>query len=440
MHQTKLFTKTKRETPKDETSINAKLLIRGGFIHKEMAGVYSFLPLGLIVLNKIIQIIREEMNAIGGQEILMSSLQDPAVWKASGRWDDKVVDSWFKTKLVNGSEVGLSFTHEEPLARLMTSHINSYKDLPCFVYQFQTKYRNEKRAQGGLLRTREFMMKDLYSFTADDSQLDEFYELAKQAYTKIFDRLGIGEKTYFTLASGGSFSKYSHEYQTVCEAGEDRIYIDKEKGTAINKEIYGEEGFSGDTPKQTNAFRGVTRKEKDKTAEFVNSIEVGNIFKQGTRFTEPMRLFFTDEDGSKKPVIAGAYGIGVGRLMGTIVELCHDENGIIWPENIAPFKYHILCDNNHPEAVKQSNVLYAKLISEGNDALLDDREESLAVKIKDADLIGCPTRIIVSEKSLRQGGAEVKKREESFGETPLKARDGFGVSPRKKPICVKIHS
>ena len=401
MLQTNLFTKTRREAPKDETSVNAQLLIRGGFIHKEMAGVYSFLPLGFIVLNKIINIIREEINAIGGQEILMSGLQDPAIWKASGRWDQKVVDSWFKTTLANGGELGLSFTHEEPIARIMTNHINSYKGLPKYIYQIQTKFRNEKRSQGGLLRTREFIMKDLYSFSATQGELDEFYEKARQAYVNIFNRIGIGDKTYYTLASGGVFSRYSHEFQTVCEVGEDEIYIKEGALEAVNKEIMNDSGFdSGET------LKGFTRISE-------KSVEVGNIFKLGTKYSEALGLKYHDNIGKEHHVIMGSYGIAPSRSMGTVVELHHDDQGIIWPASIAPFKYHILCDNNSDEAVKQSNDLYAKLVADGSESLLDDRPETLAVKIKDADLIGCPVRIIVSKKSLEAGGVEVKGRKDS---------------------------
>jgi len=210
MRQSNLFTKTRKEVPSDEVAKNAQLLIRAGYIHKEMAGVYSFLPLGLRVLNKIVGIIREEINAIGGQEIFLTSLQDPEIWKKSNRWSDDVVDNWFKTKINNGGEVGLGFTHEEAMVRLMKEHIQSYRDLPRFIYQFQTKFRNEERAKSGILRTREFLMKDLYSFSSTEAEHTAFYEKVKDAYGRIFKQAGIGDKTLLTFASGGSFSKYSH--------------------------------------------------------------------------------------------------------------------------------------------------------------------------------------------------------------------------------------
>ncbi|HQT83096.1 MAG TPA: prolyl-tRNA synthetase, partial [Candidatus Paceibacterota bacterium] len=290
MRQSQLFTKTRREAPADEVAKNAQLLVRAGYVHKEMAGVYDFLPLGLLVLNKIIGIIREEMNAIGGEEVFLSTLQDPAVWKKSGRWNDEVVDIWFKTQLKNNSELGLGNTHEEALTALMTEHISSYKDLPRYVYQFQNKFRNETRAKSGIMRSREFIMKDLYSFSKNSTQHLEFYEKAAVAYENIFRRVGIGDTTYRTFASGGSFSTYSHEFQTVCDAGEDIIYIDEAKRIAVNKEVY-------DDP-DVYAATGIT-KENLKEAK---AAEVGNIFTLGTRFSEALGLSFKDAEGKATPV------------------------------------------------------------------------------------------------------------------------------------------
>jgi len=324
-----LLGKTKKEAPKDETSLNAQLLIRGGFVQKEMAGAYIYMPLGLKVLEKLTQIISEEMEAIEGQEVLMTTLQNPETWKKTGRWDDRVVDVWFKSKLATGADVGLANTHEEPLTELLTKYVQSYKDLPLYIFQFQNKLRNELRAKSGLLRAREFIMKDLYSFNRSEEELNAFYELAKQAYYNIFNRAGIGDSTYITFASGGAFSKFSHEYQTTCETGEDTIYLDREKRIAINKEVYFDDVIE-DLGLDKNSL------------EEVKAIEVGNIFKLKTRFSEPLGLTYTDEDGTEKPVYMGSYGIGLGRLMATIVELCNDEKGIIWPENVAPYRFHIL--------------------------------------------------------------------------------------------------
>ena len=238
MRQSQLFTKTRKEAPKDEVAKNAELLIRAGYIHKEMAGAYSYLPLGLRVFKNIENIIREEMNAIGGQEITLTALQSPSLWKKTGRWADDAIDIWFKTMLKDGGELGLATTHEEPLTALMTEYVQSYKDLPRYVYQFQTKFRNEKRAKSGIMRTREFVMKDLYSFNRTEKEFRTFYEQCAVAYVRIFERAGIGEYTFRTFASGGSFSKYSDEFQTVCPAGEDTIYVNRAKKIAVNKEVY----------------------------------------------------------------------------------------------------------------------------------------------------------------------------------------------------------
>ena len=328
MKQSHLFTKTQKEAPKDEVSKNAQLLIRAGFINKEMAGVYSFLPLGLRVLNNIINIIREEMNAIGGQEMILSSLQDPVLWSKTNRWEE--CDSvWFKTKLSKGSDIGFAFTHEEPLTQLLTEHISSYKDLPKYIYQFQTKFRNEVRAKSGIMRTREFIMKDLYSFNKDEEGFRKFYEECATAYINIFNRLGIGDKTYRTFASGGSFSKFSDEFQTISDAGEDIIYINEETGTALNKEVNTDEVI------KELGWEGIKLREE-------KAIEVGNIFPLGTKFSDAIGLTYKNEDGENIPIVMGSYGIGPARAMGTVAELLSDEKGLVWPESIAPFKIHLL--------------------------------------------------------------------------------------------------
>ncbi len=403
MLQSKLFTKTKKESPADEIAKNAELLIKGGFIHKEMAGVYAFLPLGLRVIEKIKTIIREEMNALGGQELSMPALQDKTLWERTDRWDDKKVDNWFKTKLKAGGEVGLGITHEEPLTAIMTEYVNSYKDLPFSVYQFQTKFRNEMRAKSGIMRGREFLMKDLYSFTKDETEHNEFYEKSKAAYKKVYARLGIGHLTYITFASGGIFSKFSHEFQTISGAGEDTIYVDESTGIAINKEVYTDEVITS---------LGL---DKEKLVE-QRAIEVGNIFTLGTRFSEPLNLQYTDENSDKKSVFMGSYGIGVSRLMGTIVEVLSDDKGIIWPESVAPFKVHILALGENIEARTEAEKLYKELGKKNIEVLFDDRSGvSAGEKFADADLLGIPYRVVVSERSLKDGGYELKKRNEEKG-------------------------
>lgn len=406
MRQTHLFTKTRKEAPKDEVSKNAELLIRAGFIHKEMAGVYSYLPLGLRVMNNICEIIREEMNTIGGQEVSLTALQDKKVWEATGRWSDEVVDVWFKTKLKNDTELGLGFTHEEELTNLMKDYIRSVRDLPVYPYQIQTKFRNETRAKSGVMRGREFLMKDLYSFSKDTAEHEAFYEKAKAAYMQVFKRAGLGDKTFVTFATGGSFSKYSHEFQTVTDAGEDAIFVHEGKNVAINKDIVEDAAAS----KEVFALLGVKREELVEK----KAVEVGNIFSLGTRFSDAFELNYQDAEGKKHPVVMGSYGIGPGRLMGTIAEILSDKDGLVWPEEVAPFKVHLIAlQDKEGKVMPQADKLYADLTKANIEVLYDDREASAAragEKFADSDLIGIPTRIIISEKTLAEGKLEVKKR------------------------------
>ncbi|HEY4473639.1 MAG TPA: aminoacyl--tRNA ligase-related protein [Candidatus Paceibacterota bacterium] len=414
MRQTQLFTKTRKEAPKDEVSQNAQLLIRAGYIHKEVAGVYDLLPLGLRVIDKIRNIIREEMDTLGGQEVSLSALQDPELWKKTGRWDDKQVDVWFKTELKGGGLLGLGCTHEEPMANMMKNHVNSYRDLPKYTYQFQTKFRNELRAKSGIMRGREFLMKDMYSFNRTEEELDKFYTDAGVAYENIFRRVGIGDITYLTFATGGMFSKFSHEFQTVSTAGEDTIYIDTEKRIAVNEEV-----MSDGILEELSLDRGKLVEAK--------SIEVGNIFKFGTRYSAPVGLTFKDEDGKDKPVVMGAYGIGLGRLMGTIVEVLCDEKGIVWPESVAPFALHLVELSQGDEAIKgAADQLYADLQNAGIEVLYDDRDVRAGEKFADSDLLGIPYRVIIGKNTIeseieivrrKDGGKKLVPRAALFSET-----------------------
>jgi prolyl-tRNA synthetase len=325
-------------------------------------------------------------------------LQDKEVWEKTDRWDDSKVDIWFKTKFKNGTESGLGFTHEEPLTKLMKDHINSYRDLPIYVYQIQDKFRNEVRAKSGLMRTREFLMKDMYSFCKTEEEQKKFYEKAKRAYEKIFHRAGIGDITYYTLASGGSFSKYSNEFQTITETGEDIIYINEENRTALNKEL-------SDEKELLPEFKGKNLIEK-------KAVEVGNIFPLGTRFSEAMELYYLDEKGKKNLVWMGSYGIGPGRLMATIAEVFADGNGLIWPESVAPFKFHIVAlEMDNEEVKKTANEIYKKMENSGIEVLYDDRDVSAGEKFADSDLMGIPYRIVVSEKNLKDNVLEIKARQ-----------------------------
>lgn len=397
MKQSQLFTKTRKEAPADEVAKNAQLLIRGGFIHKEMAGVYSLLPLGLRVMEKIVEIVKQEMNAIGGVQMKTSALQNKEVWEKTNRWDDEIVDNWFKTELKNGTQVGLSFTNEEAYSSIVKNFVNSYRDLPIYLYDFKTIFRNELRSKSGIMRGREFYWKALYSFSKDQPEHDVFYEKAKIAYMNVFRRVGLGDTTYMTFASGGTFSKYSHEFQSVSDAGEDLIYIDDTKGIAINKEVLNDEVLA-----ELGIDRNSLREEK--------AIEVGNIFSLGFKFSEPFDLTYKNTEGQEIPVFMGSYGIGVTRLIGTIVETLSDEKGIVWPESVAPFAVHLIQIGNVND---QAEKLYADLMQKGIEVLLDDRDLSPGIKFADADLIGIPHRVVISEKSLEKGGLEYKKRNET---------------------------
>lgn len=407
MRQSKLFTKTRREAPADETARNAQLLIRAGFIHKEMAGVYSYLPLGLRVMKKIEGIIRDEMNAIGGIEMKTSVLQSKEVWEKSNRWDDSIVDNWFKTKLKNGAEVGLSFTNEEAYSNILKHYVTSYKDLPAYPYDFKEIFRNEARSKSGMMRGREFYWKALYSFSKDEAEHEVFYSKATDAYKKIFERAGIADQTYVTYASGGTFSKFSHEFQTVCEAGEDTIYVSESKKIAVNKEVCTDEVLSS-----------LNLKKEELTEK--KAIEVGNIFTLGTKFSEPFNLTYKNEKGEDKVVFMGSYGIGLGRLLGTIVELMSDEKGIVWPEAVAPFKYSLIeIPSANPEVKAAAERIYAKLGKES--VLYDDRDLRAGEKFADADLLGMPFQIVVSEKNLASGKLECKERKS--GEVKMISED-----------------
>ena len=398
MRQSQLFTKTRKQAPRDETAKNAQLLIRGGFIHKEMAGAYSLLPLGLRVVTRIEQIIREEMNAIGGQEMEMTALQHSEHWEQSGRWDDAAIDVWFKTMLKDGGELGLATTHEEPMTAIMKEFIQSYRDLPRYPYQFQKKFRNELRAKSGILRTREFVMKDLYSFSRSEEEFREFYEKAAAAYLKVFARVGLGEHTYRTFASGGSFSKFSDEFQVVCDAGEDTIHLHRGTRIAVNKEVYQDDVL---------AELGLKKAE----LEEVKAIEVGNIFPLGTRFSEALGLTYKDEAGEAKHPIMGSYGIGPARLMGTIVEVLSDAKGIVWPQEVAPFRAHLISvAGGNTDVEKEAERVFELLHEHGIEVLFDDRDLRAGEKFADAELLGMPVRLVVSEKTMQEGGIEMRSR------------------------------
>lgn len=393
MLQSQLFAKTRKEAPKDEESKNARLLTRAGFVEKLSAGVYSYLPLGLRVINRISNIIREEMNAIGAEEFMMPALVAREYWQKSGRWDTDVM-----FKAGDEQNFGLAWTHEEVITAIASHFVSSYQDLPRAVYQIQTKFRNEPRARSGLLRGREFMMKDLYSFHADREDLNGYYDRVIEAYWQIIRRLGLEKLAKLTEASGGAFTKeYTHEFQVFSEAGEDTVIHCVSCDFAQNKEIAA--GLGG---------KACPKCGKGKLKES-SAIEVANVFKLGTRYSEPFGLTYAAENGEKKPVVMGSYGIGPSRLMGTLAEVMSDEKGLVWPESAAPFKVHLLALGK-----ADANGLYSELLEKGIEALHDDRNISPGQKLVEADLLGIPYRAVISEKT--GGKVELKRRTEKKAE------------------------
>jgi prolyl-tRNA synthetase len=399
MRRSKLFIKTRKEAPADEESKNAQLLIRAGFIHKDSAGVYALLPMGLAVIENIKEIVRQEMNDIGGNELLMTTLQRKELWEHTDRWDSAKVDAWFKTTLQNGTEVGLAWSHEEPITDMMKEFIASYRDLPAYVYQFQAKLRNELRAKSGIMRSREFIMKDFYSYSRTEAEHKAFYDAMTQSYLRIFSQIGLGDDTYLTLASGGAFTQFSHEFQTVTQNGEDTIYLDREAKLAINQEVMSDEVVDQ---------AGVNKDRLEK----VKAAEVGNIFNFGTKKSEQLGLYFSDEDGTTKPVVLGSYGIGITRLLGVLTEHLADEKGLVWPVNVAPYTLYLANIGDSPEVLSRADEIYDYLTDRGVKVLYDDRTERPGEKFADADLFGIPFRAVVSEKSLQSGGIELKSRKE----------------------------
>lgn len=383
MRYSKLFGKTVKQAPRDETAINAKLLIRGGFIRKEVAGVYNFLPLGLRVLSKISQIVREEMTAAGGQEVLLSALQNKANWEKTGRWSS--FDALFKVVSRYKIDYALGPTHEEVLVPIAAEFVRSYRDLPLYLYQIQTKFRDEPRAKAGLLRGREFLMKDLYSFHTDEADMLDYYEKMKKVYKKTFARLGLD--TIETEASGGTFSKFSHEFQVICGGGEDEIIYcpggDFAQNTEIAKVAEGKMCDLGHGP-----------------LKLVQTIEVGNIFPLKDKYSKALGLTFRDKNGKDKFVVMGCYGIGISRAMGAIVEVYHDERGIIWPKTVAPYQTHLLVLSDEREVLSRAEEILEKLTKAGVEVLFDDREAvSAGEKFADCDLIGIPVRLVISDKT-----------------------------------------
>ncbi len=397
MRLTQIFTRTSKTVPADEEARNAQLLIQAGYIYKEMAGVYAYLPLGLRVLENIKRIVREEMNAVGGQELIMTNLQSQETWRTTNRWDDATVDVWFKTKLQDETEIGLAWSHEEQVMAMMRYYAQSYKDFPISAYQFQVKLRNELRSKSGIMRGREFVMKDMYSLHASQQDMDEYYDRIIEAYKRSYDRLGIGDSTFVTFAGGGAFTKFSHEFQTICEVGEDILYANEDHSVAVNEEVLDEAAQELGVDKST--------------LKPVKSAEVGNIFKFGTEKSEQMKIYYTDRDGSRKPIYLASYGLGITRVMGVIVEKFADDKGLVWPEAVAPAQVYLARLGDEPAVAEEADRLYENLTDKGIEVLYDDRDLRPGQKFADADLLGIPYRVVASAKTQAAGTYELKARQ-----------------------------
>ncbi len=393
MRQSTFFTKTKKDITKEEEAMNAKLLLRAGYVNKEMAGVYSFLPLGLRVINKISNIVREKMNnSLGATEVLMPALHPLKNYKLTKRDN---IDVLFHTKLNSGGDLVLGQSHEEIVVPLFQQFASSYKDLPCGIYQIQSKFRNELRAKSGILRGREFLMKDLYSFHENQECFDRYYKKSQEVYHQIYRDLGVGDRTYLTFASGGSFSKYSHEFQMISSVGEDEIYLCEKCNIAVNKEIIDD-------------VKGCPEcKKPKKELRVEKAVEVGNIFPLGTRFSDAFNLRVKNKEGKDVAPIMGCYGIGISRVMGSVVEIAADKKGIVWPKEIAPYRVHLISLKGAEEKAEE---VYDMLTKEGVEVLFDDRDVAPGEKLTDCDLIGIPYRFVISKKTLEEDLVEVKQR------------------------------
>jgi len=384
-----------KNAPAEADTINHKLLVQAGFVRQLMAGVYTYLPFGLLVLRKIEQVIREEMNAIGGEEVLMPMLHPAEIWKKSGGWDS--IDVLFKLKSRTEKEYALGQSQEEVVSPLMAEFVRSYRDLPRAIYHIQWKFRDELRSKSGIMRGREFFMKDMYSFHENKEDFEKFYTQAREAYLKIFNRLGLVAKV--TEASGGAFTdKVSYEFEVLTEAGEANILYCNKCDWCVNVD---------DIQKYTKGGNCGSCGESGLVG--ATASEVGNIFDLGQKYAKAFGVEFVDREGNKLLPVMGCYGIGVSRTMGVLVEKFNDSKGIVWPESVAPFKYHLI---NHNDSIKETQKLYEEMVKRDIEVVWDDREVGMGQKFADADLIGVPFRVVVSPKSLEAGGYELKKRNE----------------------------
>jgi prolyl-tRNA synthetase len=388
MKYSQMFAKTLKTAPSTADTANHRLLVQAGFVRQVMAGVYTYLPLGLRVLNKISKIVREEMDPIGGQEVLMPMLHPSALWKQTGGWDK--IDVLFKIKSRTGKDYAMSQSNEETVTPLAKEWIHSAKDMPLAIYHINWKFRDELRSKSGIMRGREFLMKDMYSFHATQDDFDKFYAKAKVAYMNVYKRLGLVAKA--TEASGGAFTeKVSYEFEVLTDAGEAPVLYCDKCDYCVNVDDIKTYKLGDECP--------ICKKDKLKSAM---ASEVGNVFDLGQKYSKAFDLTFIDESGEKKYPIMGCYGIGISRTMGVIVEKFNDERGIMWPASIAPYTVHLVSLNTNDESViKRADEIYELLTKAGVEVLYDERTEvGAGQKLGEADMIGCPVRAVISSKTL----------------------------------------
>lgn len=414
MRYSKSFTKTIKEAPKDAELISHQYLLRGSFITPLSAGMYTYLPLGFRVLTKVRRIIVEELNRIGVEDIVMPVVQTARIWKESGRFTEIGPELW-RIKNRKKEDFVLAFTHEEVMTDVAKQIINSYKDLPKLVGQIQTKVRDEARVRGGLLRLREFTMQDAYSFDKDEKGLDKIYKEFIKAYEIIFKRIGV-ETVMIDSDTGVMGGRGANEFMMIAESGEDKIIEISNQGKKqyMNAEIiFGDEKSKAMTEKEveTGASPWLIAHDMDGAkVRVMKGIEVGQIFKLGTKYSIPQKLIYVDENNKQKPVVMGSYGIGLDRLLASVVEASHDDRGMIWPESIAPYKVHLIHLGDDAMVIDAATKIYEELWEAGVEVFYDDRKVSAGAKFADADLIGIPYRLTVSNKTLDKDSVEIKKR------------------------------
>ena len=404
MFWSKIFIPTLKDSPQDAEVISHQLMLRAGMIRKVSAGIYTWLPLGLKVLRKIENIVREEMDQSGAQEVLMPMVHPKELWEETKRWE-KMGPELLRFKDRHDRDFCLGPTHEEVITDLVRNNVKSYKELPLNIYQIQTKFRDEIRPRYGVMRGREFLMKDAYSFNIDEESLEETYLLMRNTYKKILERIGL-EYKIVKADSGAIGGDASEEFHVLAENGEDTIAISDASEFAINTELLLNDG------EDISSLKGKPSPDGNGVIEIKKGIEVGHIFQLGKVYTELMKVDVLNQEGRAIDLFMGCYGIGVSRLVAASIEQNHDDKGIKWPESIAPYEVNIIAIgySKEPKVAEAADKLSDELKSMGYEVLVDDRKDGYGTKMKDAELIGIPVNIIIGNKFIESGEVELKHR------------------------------